>query len=155
MALLYSSPIGLLTIHANAQGLSSITLALANEHEIGAEHPYEHEVAEQLTAYFAHQRCSFNLVIAPFIGTPFQLALWNALLTLPYGSTLSYKELAHQLGHEGAWRATGAACASNPIPIVGACHRVVASSGALTGFAWGLEAKKYLLALERRDNGAI
>jgi methylated-DNA-[protein]-cysteine S-methyltransferase len=148
MALLFPSPLGLLSLRANENGLTHIELFTANTPTI-TTHPYEHEVARQLTEYFAHTRQIFTFTIAPPVGTPFQLKVWQALHTIPYGSTLSYKELALNLDHAGAWRAVGAACARNPIPIVGACHRVIASSGSLTGFAWGLEAKKYLLNLEK------
>ncbi len=151
MALLLLSPLGVLSIHADEQGLRRIQLVNAPPSSELAD-AYEHEVAKQLTEYFSGSRQKFNLTMAPFIGTPMQIQVWKKLCTLPYGTTSSYKELALQVGYNGAWRAVGAACARNPTPIVGACHRVVASSGALTGFAWGLVAKKQLLTLEERNS---
>jgi methylated-DNA-[protein]-cysteine S-methyltransferase len=104
-------------------------------------------VVEQLEAYFAGERRTFDLPLAP-TGTPFQRQVWEELARIPYGETVSYAELAARAGRPGAARAAGAANGRNPISIVLPCHRVVGSSGALTGYAGGMERKRWLLAHE-------
>jgi methylated-DNA-[protein]-cysteine S-methyltransferase len=101
----------------------------------------------QLAEYFAGRRQRFELPLAPH-GTPFQRTVWQALAALPFGATVSYAELARRLGRPGAARAVGLANAKNPISIVLPCHRVIAASGALTGYAGGLPAKAWLLRHE-------
>ena len=101
----------------------------------------------QLTEYFAGERTAFELPLRP-AGGPFQLRVWAALLCIPYGETTSYGELARELGAPGAARAVGAANGANPLAIVVPCHRVIGASGALTGYAGGLECKRALLDLE-------
>lgn len=108
------------------------------------------EVARQLDEYFAGERTSFDLPLAPR-GTDFQQKVWAALRTIPYGKTWSYGHLAEAIGQPGAARAVGLANGRNPIGIVVPCHRVVGSSGKLTGYAGGVERKSYLLALERGE----
>ena len=103
---------------------------------------------EQLGAYFAGDRESFDLDLAPR-GTPFQLTVWEALRTIPYGETRSYGELAAQIGRPGASRAVGAANGNNPLSIVVPCHRVIGADGSLTGFGGGLPRKQWLLSMER------
>lgn len=110
-------------------------------------HPVLAEAADQLAAYFAGERTGFELDLGPR-GTPFQQAVWDALRLLPYGGTASYGELARRLGRPTAARAVGAAVGRNPISVIIPCHRVVGTSGALTGYAGGLPAKQQLLALE-------
>jgi len=105
------------------------------------------EAAQQLTEYFAGQRRHFELEL-DFTGTEFQKQVWQALLTIPFGETRSYRDIARQIGNETAVRAVGAANGRNPISIITPCHRVIGASGALTGFAGGLEAKELLLTLE-------
>ncbi|WP_053203897.1 methylated-DNA--[protein]-cysteine S-methyltransferase [Jiangella muralis] len=106
-------------------------------------------VREQLDAYFAGRREEFDLPLSP-VGTPFQQQVWAALRAIPYGETRSYREIAEQLGRPTASRAVGAANGRNPISVIVPCHRVVGSSGVLTGYAWGLERKQALLDLETR-----
>jgi methylated-DNA-[protein]-cysteine S-methyltransferase len=106
-------------------------------------------VAKQLAEYFSGKRTVFALDLAPR-GTPFQLAVWNALLEIPYGDTISYAELARRIGKPSAVRAVGAANGANPIPIIIPCHRVIGSNGTLTGYGGGIERKQWLLALEGR-----
>jgi methylated-DNA-[protein]-cysteine S-methyltransferase len=102
----------------------------------------------QLAQYFAGTRRDFDLDLDP-AGTDFQLRAWQALRTIPYGRTISYGEQAAELGEPAAARAVGAANGRNPLSIVVPCHRVVAASGALTGFAGGLDTKAWLLDHER------
>lgn len=104
-------------------------------------------VEQQLAAYFAGNLTRFELALR-FYGTEFQRKVWQALLTIPFGETRSYRDIAIQIGNPAAVRAVGAANGKNPISIIAPCHRVIGSSGALTGFAGGLEAKQILLGLE-------
>ena len=105
------------------------------------------DLSRQLTEYFEGRRRAFELPLAPE-GTPFQLRVWNALLEIPYGETISYGELAARIGDRSASRAVGLANGSNPLPIVIPCHRVIGSNGKLTGYGGGLPIKERLLALE-------
>ena len=107
-----------------------------------------HLVAEQLDAYGQGRRTRFELPLAA-PGSPFQRAVWEALVTIPFGETVSYGELAARLGRPGAARAVGRANATNPIALVVPCHRVIGASGALTGYAGGIELKRALLDFER------
>jgi len=104
--------------------------------------------ARQLAEYFAGTRTAFDLPLAP-TGTPFQQRVWAALREIPYGVTTSYGELAERIGSPGAARAVGLANGRNPIGIVVPCHRVVGSTGALTGYGGGFETKRRLLDAER------
>jgi len=105
------------------------------------------QVARQLDEYFAGERTTFALVLDPQ-GTDFQLAVWLQLRTIPTGQTTTYGEIAARLGRPSASRAVGAAVGRNPIAVIVPCHRVVGASGALTGFAGGLDRKRTLLKLE-------
>ena len=106
------------------------------------------DVRRQLTEYFAGQRRSFALRLAP-VGTPFQRRVWDEVRRIPYGQVSSYADLAARLGLRNGERAVGQANAANPLPILVPCHRVVGSHGELTGFGGGLEAKAFLLRLEK------
>lgn len=112
-----------------------------------ADNPILQRAVQQLQEYFAGTRNRFDLEL-DFAGTDFQKKVWQALLTIPFGETRSYSEIAGQIGHPSAVRAVGAANGKNPISIVAPCHRVIGASGKLTGFAGGLEAKERLLTLE-------
>jgi methylated-DNA-[protein]-cysteine S-methyltransferase len=105
------------------------------------------EVRRQLDEYFAGERQDFDLELAPR-GTDFQLRVWRALRQIPYGATRSYGELAAMLEQPNASRAVGRANATNPIPVIVPCHRVIGADGSLTGFGGGLDAKCALLELE-------
>lgn len=148
------SPIG--TIHVTATETAVVAISFAGEVPRGAVHPEPHAVldaaAAQLAEYFAGERTDFDLPIEP-AGTPFQQQAWAQLLAIPYGRTISYGEQALRLGDAKRARAVGAANGQNPIPIVVPCHRVVGSTGKLTGFAGGLEVKAWLLAHEQRVSG--
>jgi methylated-DNA-[protein]-cysteine S-methyltransferase len=102
---------------------------------------------DQLDAYFAGELREFDLPLAP-AGTPWQRAVWDALKEVPYGTTMSYGELAARLGRPTASRAVGAANGRNPISVIVPCHRLIGSNGALTGYAGGLERKAWLLQHE-------
>ena len=106
------------------------------------------QAAREIGEYFAGRRRAFTVPTAA-AGTPFQQAVWNALKKIPYGETRSYGEIARRIGHPRASRAVGQANNRNPLPIVVPCHRVIGTSGALTGYAGGLAVKVRLLELER------
>lgn len=112
------------------------------------DHPVLVEAARQLRAYFAKELVEFDLPLAP-TGTEYQQRVWDALLTIPYGTTATYGEIARQLGQTpAASRAVGLANGRNPIGIIVPCHRVIGANGKLVGYAGGLERKQMLLALE-------
>jgi O-6-methylguanine DNA methyltransferase len=107
------------------------------------------ETELQLREYFAGERKVFELPIK-VDGTPFRRAVWDALTHIPYGETVSYGDIAREINNPKSARAVGGACHVNPIAIVIPCHRVVGTSGKLTGFGGGLDVKKQLLALEEK-----
>ena len=148
------SPVGTLKLVGHDAGLAAILWEHDNPRRVrlGAltEDPDNSLLGaaeRQLTEYFHGERKNFDVPLA-FAGTPFQVRVWRALLTIPYGETRSYGDIARQIGHPAAMRAVGAANGRNPVSIMAPCHRVVGASGALVGFAGGLEAKRILLDLE-------
>lgn len=150
----YPSPVGMLLIAANQQGLAGIYFE-EHKHFKGcqgwheqADHPVLQQARHQLAEYFAGQRQDFDLPLDCSAGTAFQQTVWQALRRIPYGTTVSYGELAKQIQHPAAVRAVGAANGRNPISIIIPCHRVIAGNGALTGYAGGVQNKQRLLALE-------
>jgi methylated-DNA-[protein]-cysteine S-methyltransferase len=152
----FPSPVGTLKLVASERGLAAILWQddRADRVRLGAmaeapDHPVLVETKRQLGEYFAGTRHRFDLPL-DFHGTDFQKSVWAALLTIPFGETRSYAEIARQLGRPTATRAVGAANGKNPISIVAPCHRVIGSDGSMTGFAGGLEGKRYLLELEQR-----
>jgi methylated-DNA-[protein]-cysteine S-methyltransferase len=118
------------------------------------ELPVLKQAAEQLSAYFAGELHEFDLPLHPR-GTTFQRSVWNALLTIPYGETRSYLQMAQAIGAPSAVRAVGAANGQNPIPIVIPCHRVIGSNGKLVGFGGGLLLKRLLLDLEAAQRSLL
>ena len=146
------SPIGPLTLVKTNGVLSGLYMGMSIES--AAEGLGERvtsgfeDVAEQLREYFDRARTTFTVPIA-LAGTPFQKRVWGELLTIPYGNTRSYGQLAEALGNRSAMRAVGAANGQNPISIIVPCHRVIGSNGKLVGYGGGLERKKFLLELER------
>ncbi|OLT23907.1 cysteine methyltransferase [Actinomadura sp. CNU-125] len=112
-----------------------------------SERPFA-QVAEQLAAYFAGDLTEFDVPLA-LNGTPFQQRVWAALQDIPYGETISYGELAREIGNPSASRAVGLANGKNPVGVIVPCHRVVGSNGDLTGYGGGIDRKRYLLGFER------
>ncbi|WP_151723666.1 methylated-DNA--[protein]-cysteine S-methyltransferase [Acinetobacter ursingii] len=149
-----ASPVGQLRLVANEQALVAILWDNENPKRVrlaelieDVSHPILLNTQQQLIEYFSGQRKVFDIPL-DFEGTDFQKKVWSALLTIPYGETRSYKQIAQQLGNEKAVRAVGAANGKNPISIIAPCHRVIGSGGALVGFAGGLDKKEILLRLE-------
>jgi methylated-DNA-[protein]-cysteine S-methyltransferase len=144
------SPLGLLCLIARGDELAGVYLQDQTSPEASERTTAPLvRTARQLAEYFAGDRQTFDLPIAPR-GSGFQERVWRALLAIPYGTTWTYGELARAIGRPAASRAVGSANAANPISIIVPCHRVIAASGALTGYAGGLAAKQWLLSHERR-----
>src|SRR5258707_617165 len=153
------SPVGPLTLVASSAGLAAILWKDDNPRRVRLGGVVQEgtnsillETERQLGEYFAGRRKAFSVEL-DFTGTDFQRRVWAALLTIPYGEIRSYGEIARQIGSPAAVRAVGAANGRNPISIIAPCHRVVGSTGQLTGFAGGLDVKARLLALEGHTGG--
>jgi methylated-DNA-[protein]-cysteine S-methyltransferase len=147
------SPIGTLLLAGDGEALRLISFPEGSR-TVGPAEGWRRDdalfacVAAQLRAYFAGELREFDVPLAPD-GTGFQAAVWEALRRIPYGETASYGAIAGRIGRPTASRAVGAANGANPIPIIVPCHRVVGSSGSLTGFGGGLGTKRFLLDHER------
>ncbi|HET7002888.1 MAG TPA: methylated-DNA--[protein]-cysteine S-methyltransferase [Puia sp.] len=153
------SPVGRLTLIANQKKrLTAIRWenddpnGLTQEPAEDVDDPVLLKVEQQLREYFKGERQIFSLDLE-FNGTEFQKKVWNALLTIPFGETRSYGDIARQIGNPKSVRAVGAANGKNPISIVIPCHRVIGSSGKLIGFGGGMENKALLLNLEKVKSG--
>jgi methylated-DNA-[protein]-cysteine S-methyltransferase len=155
----FDTPIGELLLAGEADLLSMIGFpkgAMRRDPEadwIYNEEPFE-VARKQLSEYFSGQRKEFDLPLA-LTGTEFQVSVLQALLQIPYGETKSYGAIARQIGRPKAMRAVGAANGRNPIPIIVPCHRVIGSSGDLTGFGGGLDTKEALLRLEAENSRGL
>lgn len=151
------SPIGPLTLAGDGGRLSHL-LMLDHSHAPSrtgwsrADTAFP-EVVEQLEAYFTGELTEFDLTYE-MSGTEFQRRVWTALLTIPYGQTCSYGQLADQIGAPKASRAVGLANGRNPISIIVPCHRVIGSNGSLTGYGGGIDRKRALLDLEQQHSHA-
>lgn len=146
--LCWRSPLGPILLEEDGGAVTGLRFCGQEVPAQGPVSPVLAQAAAQLAEYFAGQRQSFTVPLAPR-GTPFQQEVWRALCAIPYGQTRSYGQLAAALGRPSAARAVGGACRCNPIWLMIPCHRVVGASGSLTGYAGGLERKKALLALEQ------
>jgi methylated-DNA-[protein]-cysteine S-methyltransferase len=153
---LMKSPVGTLRLVASDKGLAGVWFERTRPGRTqprgdveSSRHPVLLEAERQLGEYFAGRRQAFDLKL-DFVGTEFQKSVWKALLTIPFGQTRSYGEIARQVGRPSASRAVGAANGRNPVAIVAPCHRVIGATGALTGFGGGLDVKELLLRLEAR-----
>ena len=146
------SPVGALFLTSNGEAITELFM---EKHKGGPKPICDwrrddglfREAADQLRAYFAGELTEFDLPLATG-GAPFQQYVWAELQKIPYGSTISYGELARKVGNPKASRAVGAANGSNPISIIIPCHRVIGSNGKLTGYGGGIERKKFLLEFE-------
>lgn len=141
------SPVGVLTLETSSTGLRTIYWGQKVANQIAATAQATKilsDTASQLDEYFAGQRAEFDLPLEPR-GTEFQKSAWQTLRSIPHGETISYGEQATRMNKPKAVRAVGAANGANPIPIVVPCHRVIGANGSLTGFASGIDTKKWLL----------
>jgi methylated-DNA-[protein]-cysteine S-methyltransferase len=145
----YESPIGELTLRADARGLTAIHFPgrIGRLGEASHDPAALAEVTRQLGEYFAAARREFDLRLV-LDGSAFERAVWSELRTIPYGETRSYGELASAIGEGDRVREVAAAIGRTPVPIVVPCHRVVGSDGSLTGYGGGLDRKRALLDLE-------
>ena len=149
------TPIGTLTLVGSDQGVRRIYFAELTDSDVqfldalpvDAQHSVLVSAAQQLEEYFSGTRQLFDLPL-DLVGTDFQLDTWHALANIDYGTTATYGEQAHSIGRPRAVRAVGGANRCNPVPIVLPCHRVIGANGTLTGFAGGLDTKRWLLAHE-------
>jgi methylated-DNA-[protein]-cysteine S-methyltransferase len=158
------SPIGELVLAAHGAGLSGVYFERPDPEtsaqwarDPGTAGPASTALAqtrEQLMAYFAGERTTFDLPLST-AGTPFQERVWHALRAIEFGRSISYAELARRIASPSASRAVGAANGRNPIPIIVPCHRVIGTGGSLTGFGGGIERKRWLLDHERAVAGAV
>jgi methylated-DNA-[protein]-cysteine S-methyltransferase len=149
------SPVGELKLVASDKGL--VAVLWENDEPLRVRlgetvedmsHTILIQTENQLNEYFAGTRIEFSVAI-DLRGTPFQMRVWETLLAIPFGKTRAYGEVAKQLGNPQASRAVGAATRKNPISIIVPCHRVIGSTGNLTGFAGGLDVKSRLLEFEQ------
>ena len=145
------TPIGVLKLTSDELHLKSISFGT----EISGDTPESTEVLDQaqkqLEEYFSGSRRQFDLPLDPD-GTAFQQKVWKQLSEVPYGSTVSYIEIARALNSESSSRAVGMANGRNPIPVIIPCHRIIGNNGKLTGYAGGLERKKWLLLHEQQNS---
>ena len=151
------SPLGPITLAATAQGLCGVWFegqrhgpsdAQVQSWDVDNAHPVLQAAALQLHAFFAGQVQQFELPLDLSAGTPFQQAVWLALMRIPHGQTCTYGQLAQSIGKANASRAVGTAVGRNPISVLIPCHRVIGSQGQMTGYAGGLARKTALLQIE-------
>ncbi len=146
------TPIGWLKIEGHDMGVTAISFQAEDPGEEVPVYPSLEEARDQLQEYFAGKRREFELTLSPE-GTDFQTTVWNALLGVQFGKTASYADIAHAIQNEKAVRAVGAANGQNPISIVVPCHRVIGSTGKLTGYAGEMWRKRWLLEHEAKLSG--
>jgi len=158
----YETPLGTYTIVSSKKGVVSVASPVTTSNrlerlgkrrvEYRDEGEFNEALAVELDGYFKGKLTRFTVPLDPR-GTPFQLKVWEALYRIPYGETRTYGQVAATTGNAAASRAVGHAIGSNPIAIIVPCHRVIGSDGGLTGYASGLERKRYLLNLEAKTSG--
>lgn len=145
------TPVGKISVVQTGQSISHVLFGERKFEDVLQETPLLAQAKEQLISYFMGERKQFDLPIDP-VGTPFQMQVWQALCQIPYGTTISYGQLAKNIGNPKAVRAVGGANNKNPIAILVPCHRVIGANGTLVGYGGGLDMKEYLLALEKIEN---
>ena len=145
----YRTEIGAIEILGTAEGVISVNFAEKADLSINEVPECMKQCVSQLDQYFLGKRTAFDLPLL-IRGTDFQKKVWDALLTIPYGNTQSYREIAVRIGHENAFRAVGNANNKNRFAIIIPCHRVIGTNGDLTGYASGIWRKQWLLAHEKR-----
>ena len=144
----YDSPLGTLTITSDGESLKELRFSDTPIEVVSPAISILEETRRWLDCYFNGEEPSFTPPLAP-LSTLFQRRVWGELLSIPYGETVSYGDIARRIGCKSA-QAVGGAVGRNPIAIIIPCHRVVGSDGSLTGYAYGLERKKQLLLLEQK-----
>ncbi|MGB3466341.1 MAG: methylated-DNA--[protein]-cysteine S-methyltransferase [Cyclobacteriaceae bacterium] len=147
----FESPVGILLLESNGEALTGLSFTEQPVQEDQPDLDIFINTRQQLHEYFYGERTVFDIPLA-FDGTDFQQKVWNELLNIPYGTSLSYKHLSQRLGDVKAIRAVGTTNGKNKIAIIVPCHRVLGNDGSLTGYAWGLEKKKWLLQHEDHPN---
>lgn len=145
----WQTALGQITAQCNDTGLTSLLFHQETVPESSDIHPILKQAQEELDEYFAGKRQNFTVPLAPQ-GTEFQLKVWEALRTIPYGKTYNYVDIAEKIAHLQASRAVGSACGANPIIIMIPCHRVIQKSGKIGNFTGGVNIKVSLLDLEKR-----
>ena len=149
----YKSPIGLLELVFKNDKLTSIHIDGVEELETPIKEMSitQQKVIQQLESYFDGKLQEFNIDVEFLKGTDFEQSIWKQLSTIPYGKLITYSDLAYRIGKtKGTSQAVGKAVGNNPIGVIVPCHRVVGKNGKLTGFAWGLDRKAFLLELEQK-----
>lgn len=146
--IVFDTPVGPMALESEGDYLTALYLPCRPMEPEGGSTPLLERGREELREYFAGKRQAFDLPLDPR-GTPFQLRVWRALADIPYGTVISYKELARRVDRPRGFQAVGQANRRNPLPIFLPCHRVVGTDGSLTGYAGGLEVKEFLLERER------
>lgn len=151
------SPIGPLTLAGRGDVLTNLRMVdqtyEPNRSDWALDDTAFPDAVDQLRSYFAGDRTDFDLEL-DMAGTQFQRRVWQALMTIPYGETRSYGQIAEQIGASGSARAVGLANGRNPIAVIVPCHRVIGASGGLTGYGGGLDRKRLLLELEKKRKSA-
>lgn len=146
-----STPLGMATIATTSKGICKVALnEQVSSPSFNENHPYLQQCEKELAEYFAHKRSTFEVPIDVSFGTPFMQQVWEQLLAIPYAQTSTYGTVAKRLKNDKAMRAVGMACGRNELWIVVPCHRVIGSSGKLTGYAGGLAIKEWLLEHETK-----
>ncbi len=148
------TPIGYLELTANNDSLLSVSFAKVNRQHTIFQPDILMESVKQINEYFEGERKEFSLNLQP-TGTDFQNKVWEEVKKIPYGATASYLDIALKTGSKNNTRAVGLANGKNPIPIIIPCHRIIGTNGKLTGYAGGLERKKWLLQHEMQFSGRI
>jgi len=152
----FTSPLGSITLISSEKGLSQLLFepsCLSIQNFKTASIPFnivkaeDSNFAQQLIEYFEGKRKEFNIPL-DLKGTSFRKKVWSALLSIPYGQTMSYGQIANYIGNPKASRAVGQACGANPVPIIVPCHRVLTSSGKMGGYTGGIHIKNALLKIE-------
>ena len=147
---LYKTKIGTIKLTSSDNFLTALDVNPLEDGE-NFKSEFNDSVIIQIEEYLDGKRKSFDVALLLPEKSPFNLKVWNELLKIPYGETVSYKELAFNIGHDSAYRAVGSAAGKNPIPIIIPCHRLISSNGGLGGFSLGLDIKKKLLKIEQMD----
>ena len=156
----FESKVGLIYVGSTEKGVCKVSLPRQtkrdffrwlrenfDDSQVADNKSRNRDVIEQLARYFNGKLAKFTCTV-DLIGTPFQMRVWRELTKIPYGTTISYKQLAKRLGTSRGFQAIGRANASNPVPIIVPCHRVIGTDGSLVGYASGLKTKEFLLRLE-------